>query len=86
MTLFLVNAFDIFCEIMVILIFIRVIMSWFNAHNRLTELVLELTEPVLFPIKKILPKTAFLDFSPIVAILLLNGIQYLIHYLAKISY
>lgn len=83
---FLVNTFDIFVEITVILIFIRVILSWFGAKSRFFELLTELTEPVLAPIRKILPKTSFIDFSPIVAIILLQGLQYLIHYLAKIPY
>lgn len=83
---FLVNTFDIFVEITVILIFIRVILSWFGAKSRFFELLTELTEPVLAPIRKILPKTSFIDFSPIVAIILLQALQYLIHYLAKIPY
>ncbi len=83
---FLVNTFDIFVEITVVLIFIRVILSWFGAKSRFFELLTELTEPVLAPIRKILPKTSFIDFSPIVAIILLQGLQYLIHYLAKIPY
>jgi len=86
MTTFLVNASDIFIELTVILIFIRVLLSWFNTKNRLSDFILDLTEPVLWPIKKILPKGGMLDFSPIVAILLLQGLQYLIHYLAGASY
>lgn len=86
MVIFLVNAFDIFSETMFILIFIRVILSWFLVKNRFSILIFELTEPVLYPIRKILLKMTFLDLSPIVAVLLLNGLQYLIHYLAKIPY
>lgn len=83
---FLVNASDIFIELTFILIFIRVLMSWFNARNRFKDLVSDLTEPILFPIRKVLPKKTLLDFSPIVAILLLQALQYLIHYLVKIPY
>jgi len=82
----LVNAFDIFSELMFVLIFIKVIFSWLNVKNWLGNLVSELTEPILFPIRKVLPSKTMLDFSPIVAILLLQGLQYLIHYLAKIPY
>jgi len=81
-----VTAIDIFTEIMVILIFIRVILSWISIQNRFRDIVFELTDPLINPVKKILPKTSFLDFSPIVAILLLQGFQYLIHVLTKIPY
>lgn len=81
---FLVNAFDMFANLMVILIFIRVIMSWFQVKNRFAEVIFELTEPVLVPVRKVLPKTVLLDFSPIVTFLLLQVLQYLIHFLTKI--
>ncbi len=82
----LVTAIDIFTELMVIFIFVRVILSWFTVKNRFAELIFELTDPILSPIRKILPKASFLDFSPLVAILLLQGFQYLIHVLTKIPY
>jgi len=82
----LVNAFDIFSELMFVLIFIKVIFSWLNVKNWFGNLISELTEPILLPIRKVLPSKTMLDFSPIVAILLLQGLQYLVHYLAKIPY
>lgn len=83
---FLVNAFDIFVQFVIILVVIRVLLSWFNIENGFKNLLFELTEPVIFPVRKILPQGSMLDFSPIVTILLLEGLQYLIHYLANIPY
>lgn len=83
MVKFLVNAFDIFVEITIILIFIRVILSWFNVNNNISNLINEVTDPILSPIKKIIPSKTVLDFSPLVAILLLQALQYLVHFLVK---
>jgi len=83
---FLVTAFDIFVNLSMALIVIRVLLSWFNIENSFKDLLFEITEPILWPVKKILPKGSLLDFSPIVAVLLLQGLQYLIHYLARMPY
>ncbi len=57
-----------------LLIIARVILSWVNVDpgNRLVNLVFRLTEPVLRPVRQILPNLGGLDLSPI---LVLFGIQ-----------
>lgn len=60
------------------LIFIRIIFSFLNIgrSNVLTNLVYELTEPVLSPARALIEKTGIrtgmFDFSPIVAVLFLR--------------
>lgn len=56
------------------LIFIRVILSWLGNgdSNRLTNFVFEATEPILSPIRKALPRTGIFDFSPLIAIILVD--------------
>ncbi len=55
------------------LLFVRVMMSWFvrNPANPIYHFLLEITEPVLAPIRRIMPQTGF-DLSPIIAYLILN--------------
>lgn len=55
------------------IIFLRVIMSWLiaNPYNRLYRFLIEITEPVLSPIRRILPKIG-IDFSPWVALILIQ--------------
>ena len=58
-------------------IIIRALMSWFNPSpdNPIVRLVIEITEPVLGPLRRIIPRIGMIDISPIVAILLMNVIQ-----------
>lgn len=58
-------------------IIIRALMSWFNPSpdNPIVRIVVEITEPVLAPLRRIVPRIGMIDITPIVAILLLNVIQ-----------
>ena len=75
-----------FFNIVFILILARVLMSWFpKAHgNQFVRLLYSLTEPILAPIRSLLRKTPLggpgmmIDFSPVIAFLLLNIVQSLI--------
>jgi YggT family protein len=83
---FLLSAFDIFAELMFYLIFIRVVLSWIAVKNSFTQGVIDLTEPILYPFKKIFNSKMGLDFSPILAMLTLQILQYLFHMWSGIPY
>ena len=53
------------------IIIIRAIVSWVNPdpYNPFVQLLCRTTEPVLKPIRRVLPVTWGIDFSPLVAIL-----------------
>lgn len=68
-----------------ILIFIRVLSSWlvlifgpyspitaFFTRGPLGEFVLTVTEPILGPIRSIMPRSMMLDLSPMIAILIMQ--------------
>src|SRR5262245_12017216 len=57
-------------------IIIRALMSWFNPsmENPIVRFVIEITEPVLAPLRRIVPRIGMIDITPIVAILLMNVI------------
>ena len=63
-----------------ILILARVILSFTRTspYHPLVRLVYDLTEPVLAPIRRILPPMSGLDFSPLIALLLLDLLRRLI--------
>lgn len=66
------SVLKIFGEMLLYVIFIGAILSWFRRSNDpLSPLLFQLGEPVLNPIRRILPKTAMLDFSPMVLALTL---------------
>ncbi len=52
----------------------RVLMSWVNVdpYSPLARTIFNLTEPVLQPIRNMLPQSPGLDFSPMIAIILLQ--------------
>lgn len=52
----------------------RVLMSWVQVdpYSPLARTIFNLTEPVLQPIRNLLPPASGLDFSPIIAIILLQ--------------
>ena len=56
----------------------RVLMSWFpnvDRTNPLIRLVFELTEPVLAPIRNLMPRTMMVDFSPLIVFLIIAVLQ-----------
>ncbi len=70
---FILNIFDFFTTAVFVLVFIRIILSWApNARNAFTQVIFDLTEPLLKPFRIINPKNSPLDFSPIILIILLE--------------
>ena len=71
-----------FYSLFVLLVIIRVILSWirpvvYSSDNVIIRFIYAVTEPVLAPIRALLEKIGFfrnlpLDFSPVIAILLLQ--------------
>jgi YggT family protein len=65
-------------QILQLLIFVRVVMSWVvspASRNPLVEFVRAVTDPILRPIQSVLPNTGPLDLSPMVAIFLIYFLQ-----------
>ena len=56
-----------------LLIFIRIIFSWGQVSygNRVMRFLVRATEPLLGPLRRIIPPLGFMDISPIVAFLLI---------------
>jgi YggT family protein len=59
--------------VLVIAMFIRVIFSWigFNPENPIYAVIHEITEPILAPIRSVMPRLGMIDLSPMIAIFLL---------------
>lgn len=53
-------------------IFIQVILSWVNPHTPIAPVLNSLTRPILSPIQKMIPPISGIDFTPFVAIILLQ--------------
>ena len=55
-------------------ILIRILLSWvpIDRNSGLVTLVYEITEPILAPIRRIIPSLGGLDLSPMIAIILIQ--------------
>ena len=61
-----------------LVILARVILSWFpnvSYKNPIVQFVYAVTEPILSPIRRVLPKTGLFDFTPMVAIIVIFIVQ-----------
>jgi YggT family protein len=69
----LIALIEVVGNLISLLIIARSILSFFpvDRNQLLVKMVYDLTEPLLAPIRNLLPQTGMLDFSPMVAILLI---------------
>lgn len=58
----------------------RVLVSWVNPnpYHPAMQVLIQITEPILAPIRRYLPQTGMIDFSPLVALILLSLVQRLL--------
>jgi YggT family protein len=75
--IYLINFANLLINILLVLIFVRVILSWIpSGLGRFRVFIYEVTEPILYPLRKFIPPVGgMLDLSPIVAFLILTIIQ-----------
>lgn len=64
-------------QLLIILIVIASLLSWIqpDPRNKAVRLLHGIVDPVLHPIQAILPPLGGFDLSPIVALLILSGLQ-----------
>ena len=77
---YFVRAVIILCYALIVAIIIRSLMSWFpvNRDNFLVNLLQTITEPILAPLRRIIPRLNMFDLSPMVAIIVLYVIVWLL--------
>lgn len=77
---FLEAFINVLAQAEVLAIFVRVIMSWvpMRLPFGLNDLVWNVTEPVLAPIRRYMPMAGGIDFSPLIALLLIQIIASII--------
>lgn len=75
--LFIFNILSLFLTIMMYAIIARALISWFDRGMRspISQVLIQITEPIIAPIRRVLPTAGMIDFSPMVAILLIFVLQ-----------
>ena len=76
----LIGVTALFLKVFFFALIISVILSWVaqGSHNPAVELINQMCEPLLVPIRRFMPNLGGLDLSPIVAFLALNLIDMLV--------
>lgn len=73
MGLVLVTSFLIFLRVISFIVLVDVILSYFlNPYNQVRAFLDRMVEPLLGPIRRIVPPIGGLDFSPLVLIIILQ--------------
>ena len=75
MNFLLFQVIDMVFNLLQIIIIVRVVLSWVshNPSNQFIQIIYQVSEPILKPIREILPITGMgFDLSPIVAFFLLG--------------
>ena len=65
----LVGLVQLLFDLYIIVLLARVLLSWVQVdpRNPVVNLIHQLTEPLLAPIRRMLPQSGSVDFSPMVA-------------------
>ncbi len=65
---------NLLAQVLTFAIFIRAILSWFpvDSKNPLVVTLHQITDPILTPIRRIVPTIGMIDIAPLVAIILLQ--------------
>jgi YggT family protein len=80
LALVVVTFVDLFCTVFYVLLLARVLMSYIVAPtNQFYEWLVNSTEPLLAPLRKVIPQTPGVDFTPLVAFLILQVVQLGLH-------
>lgn len=72
----LINFIRLFVTALWFLLIARVVLSWTNPRGGggLVAFIYQATEPMLAPIRRVLPPTGAMDWSPLILMLLLGVI------------
>jgi len=69
----LAYLFNMIFNILYFLLVIRIILSWFgvNPYSELVQVLFRITDPILMPFRKLPLQVGAIDFSPILAFMVL---------------
>src|SRR5438094_10638352 len=77
MTALLLQVIGILFQALILAIVARALLSWFNLgpSHPVVRILYDVTEPILAPLRRVIPRIGMFDITPIVAIILLQVIQ-----------
>jgi len=74
--LVIIRVINLLVTVITWLVIVKVILSYFmSPYHPIRESIDRIVEPLLEPIRRILPQTGMIDFSPLVLIILLQVLE-----------
>ncbi len=79
--IWLMNFIDLLFSALTLAIIARAFLSWLpmDPYNPIIRIVHQITDPILAPLQRVIPPMGMMDISPIVALVILQVLQTLIH-------
>lgn len=70
---YIISFLSILVYILNLAVFGRALISWFplKPDNPLVRVLTEITEPILAPLRRVIPRVGMIDITPMVAIIIL---------------
>jgi len=74
MPLVIVNFLELLVSALMLLVLARVVVSWLapSGGGGLVAFIYQVTEPILAPIRRVVPASGGLDWAPLIAMLVLG--------------
>lgn len=81
--IFAIKFVTVLGDLITYAIFARILLSWFTmgrtaSPGRILHFINDITDPVLNLAKKLPHKIGFMDFSPVIALIVINFLVYLL--------
>jgi YggT family protein len=75
--LFLRNFIQLLLIALMVLVFARVLITWVDprGRNQASAFIIQTTEPILAPVRRMLPQTGMIDFSATIVLLILFALM-----------
>lgn len=73
MLVFLIYATDIVTRLFILLLFVHVVLTYFmSPFHPIRQRIDRIIEPLLIPLRRVIPTVGMFDFSPLILILLVQ--------------
>ncbi len=79
------NFLALLLQILLMAIFVRVLLTWLpiDQSNPIVRVLFDVTEPVLAPFRRIIPRIGMFDLSPLAAMLVIQFLQQNLPHVAR---
>ena len=84
----LAGVLNIMLTIAMVVVIARAILSWVSPdpHNQIVRIINQLSEPILFPVRRRVPYFGGIDFSPIIVLMIIFFLdEFLVNSLYRIA-